>query len=90
MKGLLVVGFVVLGVVAIPVLWIAVTTAIDRKARVRHSDNTRLRAQLREANETIASVRRKVEEIGDLNPILANAVRPLVDDYLLKNGTNSR
>jgi phosphotransferase system IIB component len=87
-KGMLVVGFVLLSAVGFTVFIMAVRHDITRRARVRASDNKRLREQLTQANTVISTVKRKVDEIGDLNPILANAVRPLVEDYLVENGRN--
>lgn len=88
MKGMLVVLAATVAVVGFTVFIIAVRHDITRRAGLRASDNARLRAQLTEANLVISAVKSKVDEIGDLNPILANAVRPLVEDYLVENGRN--
>lgn len=84
---MLVAGFILLGVVGFTVFIMAVRHDITRRAGVRASDNKRLREQLAEAVKVITVVKTKVDDIGELNPILANAVRPLVDDYLVKNGS---
>lgn len=90
MKGMLVVGFVILGVVGFGLMFVAIQHQITRVAGVRKRDNAQLRVQLTAANDVIADVKRKVDEIGELNPILANAVRPLVEDYLVANGRRVR
>lgn len=87
MKGMLVAGFILLSVVGFLVFFTAVRHDITRRAGARASDVKRLRAQLAEAVQVIAAVKIKVDDIGDLNPILAGAVRPLVDDYLITNGS---
>lgn len=84
---MLVAGFILLGVVGFTVLFMAVRHDITRRAGVRASDNERLRDQLVDATTTLIAIKTKVDDIGELNPILANAVRPLVDDYLVKNGS---
>jgi hypothetical protein len=84
---MLVAGFIILSVVGFTVFFMAVRHDITRRAGVRTSDNKRLRAQLAEAVKVITAVKTKVDDIGDLNPILAGAVRPLVDDYLITNGS---
>lgn len=87
---MLVVGFVVLAITGITIFIVAMEHRITRRAGVRRADNARLRAQLTAANVVISQVKSKVDDIGELNPILANAVRPLVEDYLVENGRNVR
>lgn len=90
MKGMLVVGFIALGVFGFSLMIVALRHQVTRLAGVRKRDNRELRDQLTEANVVIAGVQRKIDEIGELNPILANALRPIVGNYLVEYGRNVR
>lgn len=84
MRAALIVGFVVLGVVAIILIAVWMKTTVDRRARVRASENRELRRRLIEANELITWIDSEVRDKNDMDHYVASLIKPRTREYLLK------